>query len=83
LASDVKVSSKYQVVIPREIREKMGLEKGDELTVDLEGETITMRRRPKSFTEYTEGLHKGVWGDEDADQYLHRMRGEWEPKPGE
>jgi len=47
LTSDVKVSSKYQVVIPWEIREKMGLERGDEPTVDLEGETITMRKKPR------------------------------------
>lgn len=83
LASDVKVSSKFQVVIPREIRERMGLEKGDELTVDLEGETIVMRRKPKNFTKYTKGLHREVWADEDTERYLRGMRDEWGRKPRE
>ncbi len=81
MASDVKVSSKFQVVIPREIREKMGLERGDELTVDLEGEIIVMRRKPKNFTRYMKGLHREIWSDEGTDRYLHRMRDEWERKP--
>lgn len=82
MASDVKVSSKFQVVIPREIRERMGLERGDELTVDLDGETIVMRRKPKNFTRYMQGLHKEVWDDEGMDRYMRRMRDEWERKPG-
>lgn len=47
MTRDVKVSSKYQMVIHREIREKMGLERGDELTVDPEGETITVSKKPR------------------------------------
>ncbi len=79
MASDVKVSSKYQVVIPKEIREKINLEKGDELQVSLQGDTIVMRVKPRSFTEYSLGLHKEVWEGEDTDEYTDRMRDGWEP----
>ena len=81
MTRDVKVSSKYQVVIPREIREKMGRERGDELTVDLEGETITMRKKPSNFTAFTQGLHREVWADTDTDAYVSGMREQWEQKP--
>jgi len=83
LTRDVKVSSKYQVVIPREIREKIGLERGDELTVELDGETITMRKKPDNFTAYTQGLHSKVWAGTDTEAYVRRMREEWEHKPKE
>ena len=78
MVSEVKVSSKYQVVIPKEAREKVGLGKGDTLIVDVENDVITMRRRPESFTEYGRGLHRDVWEDVDADRYLEELRREWE-----
>lgn len=78
MVSEVKVSSKYQVVIPKEAREKVGLGKGDTLIVDVEDDVITMRRRPESFTEYGRGLHRDVWEGVEADRYLEELRGEWE-----
>ena len=60
MVSEVKVSSKYQVVIPKEAREKMGLDKGDTLIVNVEDDILTMRRRPESFMEYGRGLHRAT-----------------------
>jgi AbrB family looped-hinge helix DNA binding protein len=77
LVSEVKVSSKYQVVIPKEAREKVGLDKGDTLIVEVENGVITMRRRPESFAEYGRGLHRGVWEGLDVDRYLEELREEW------
>jgi len=37
-----KVSSKYQVVIPKEVRESMGLKVGQELQVVAKGGMITL-----------------------------------------
>ena len=73
----VRVSGKYQVVIPKSIREKIGLEKGDELTVSLEGNTIVLRVRPESFSEYTLGLHREVWKGTDASEYVEKERSSW------
>jgi len=78
MVSEVKVSSKYQVVIPKAVREKIGLGKGDTLIVEVEDGTILMRRRPESFTEYGWGLHRGVWEGVDAESYLEELRGGWE-----
>ena len=78
VVSEVKVSSKYQVVIPKEAREKVGLGKGDTLIVDVEDDVITMRRRPENFTEYARGLHRDVWEDVDTDRYLEELRREGE-----
>jgi len=78
MVSEVKVSSKYQVVIPKEAREKVGLGKGDTRIVNVEDDVITMRRRPESFTEYGRGLHRDVWEKIDTEKYLEELRREWE-----
>lgn len=73
----VRVSGKYQVVIPKSIREKISLEKGDELSVSVHGEIIIMRVKPESFSNYTLGLHKKIWKDTDATEYVERERSSW------
>ena len=37
MSSEVKISSKGQVVLPKEVRKKLGLKKGDRLKVELRG----------------------------------------------
>ena len=72
-----RVSEKYQVVIPKSIRQRLGLQRGDELSLSLQGETILMRVRPRSFSEYTLGLHKEIWKETDATEYVQRERSSW------
>ena len=53
-----KVSSKFQVVIPREIREQVSLRKGEDLQVIAKGDVITLiPNRPLSSYR---GFAKGV-----------------------
>jgi len=45
---ETKISTKGQVVLPRRLRERLGLRPGDALDVDLENDAIVLRpRRPK------------------------------------
>ncbi len=39
-----KVSSKGQVTIPKEVREKLGVEPGDRIGYEVEGDTVRIRR---------------------------------------
>ena len=52
------LSSKYQVVIPKEIREQAGLEPGQKFLVMLDGETI--RLVPQVPLESLYGILKGA-----------------------
>jgi AbrB family looped-hinge helix DNA binding protein len=62
----VKVSSKYQVVIPKRIREQFRVEPGQELQIYVLDDTIRMHR-PRSIKELR-GIAKGMrWKDEDRD----------------
>ena len=46
--STVKLSSKYQVVIPQAAREALGLEAGDELLVLVKPDRVVMMPKPKN-----------------------------------
>ncbi len=41
-----KLGSKGQVVVPKEIRERLGLEEGSTLTFEVSGDTILLRPEP-------------------------------------
>ena len=62
----VKVSPKFQVVIPKEIREELGLQPGEELQIYLYDRSIYLHR-PRSIKELR-GMAKGLqWKNEDRD----------------
>jgi AbrB family looped-hinge helix DNA binding protein len=59
---ETKVSSKGQVVLPSQLRERLGLRPGDALDVRLEGDAIVLRprrarrRKPKIIIDPRTGL---------------------------
>ena len=62
----VKVSPKFQIVIPKQIREALALQPGEELHIYLLDKSIHVHR-PRSIKELR-GIAKGmVWKDEDRD----------------
>ena len=76
-----RVSSKYQVVIPKSVREKVGVNKGDELIVTVQGSDIVLKVKPNNFTDHMLGLHREVWEDVDATDYVDGERTSWEREP--
>ena len=56
MASSVKMSSKHQIVVPREAREALGLQAGDRLLVTVAGDVIEMRIEPRDVVTELEGL---------------------------
>ena len=71
-----KVSTKYQVVIPKAVREVLDLQPGDRLLFLVEGDTVTLRPEPASFAGALRGLHQDLWPD--PDQWLEEERASWE-----
>ncbi len=72
--AEATVSSKYQIVIPREARQRLGLKPGDNLLVVLMGDDMLVLRKPKSFAAAVKGIGKGLYS---AD-YLKKERESWE-----
>ena len=71
--TDVKLSSKNQIVIPREARERLGLKPGTRLRVVVRGELVILLRKPKKYADATAGLGAGLYGD----AYLDAERESW------
>jgi AbrB family looped-hinge helix DNA binding protein len=62
----VKVSPKFQVVIPKRVREQLQLKPGQELNVFILDGTIRFSK-PRSIRDLR-GIAKGMkWKDEDRD----------------
>ncbi len=72
-----QVSSKYQMVIPREVRKALGIKPHDQVLFLIDGDRAYLRPRPKSFTEKLSGLHAHVW-QQPTEQWLREERESWE-----
>ncbi len=71
----VRLSSKYQIVIPQAAREALGLSAGDELLVLCKSDRVVIIPKPKKFTKRTARLHREVW--QGANAYLKNERDSW------
>jgi AbrB family looped-hinge helix DNA binding protein len=74
----VRLSKKGQFVIPKTMRQALGINDGDELLVTLEGKRVVLTR-PQDFARATRGLLKGTWGKGRGavERYLKGERGSW------
>jgi AbrB family looped-hinge helix DNA binding protein len=63
----VKVSPKFQVVIPKPLREELAIKPGEELEIYIFDNSLRLER-PRSIKELR-GIAKGMtWKDDDRDQ---------------
>lgn len=64
MATSVKMSSKNQIVVPREAREALRLGAGDRLLVTIrDGRTIEMEKQPADLSDRLEGALRGLAED--------------------
>ena len=78
MSNIVKVGKRYQIVIPKKIRDKVGIKVTDELVVDVQGDNVVIHPCPRIYSEYMQGLGKDVWSKTDAVEYVKNERESWE-----
>lgn len=71
----VKVTRKGQTTIPAEIREKLGIKEGDQLTVEAIGQTVVFKRIPKLLDMC--GIFAGDADMEELKKEVDKMREEY------
>jgi AbrB family looped-hinge helix DNA binding protein len=72
--TEATLSSKNQIVIPREAREALGVKAGDKILVVVRGERVIVLERPRSHRAAIRGLARGVY----PAAHLEKERRSWE-----
>ncbi len=68
------VSSKNQIVIPREAREALGLKAGDKVLVVVRGKRVLVLQKPVSHRAALRGIARNAY----PSQHLQKERQSWE-----
>ena len=68
-----KLSSKNQIVLPKEAREAMKVKGGDELLVVVKGDVTIIIPKPSTYTDALHGRGKRVY----SARYLKDERKSW------
>ena len=74
------VSTKDQIVIPKEAGQKREIKPGQKMDVEINGEKVTLKKAKKSWKwpeDYIKNL-KDPWEGEDREKYLEKERNSWE-----
>ena len=68
-----KVTQKYQATIPQAVRKKLGIEKGDRVTFEIEDEKVVLKKVSSVDWEYLESVSATLseWSS-DADEEAYR-----------
>jgi AbrB family looped-hinge helix DNA binding protein len=72
--AEATLSSKNQVVVPREAREALGVKAGDKLLFVVLGKRVVVMQKPKSFAKALRGIARGIY----PKNYLEKERDSWE-----
>lgn len=74
-----KLSQKYQVVIPKEIRQRMRLKAGMSVTLQpLDENRAVLVKQPKDYVAALSGLGQDVWKKLGGVNYIKRERQRWD-----
>lgn len=68
------LSTKHQIVIPREARRALHVKPGDKLLVVVRGERVIVLQKPKSHHAAIRGLARSVY----SRTYLQKERQSWD-----
>ena len=71
--NQVKLSSKNQIVFPKEARQALRLKSGDQLLVTVIGNVAIVTPKPKKFSQALKGRGKDLYPPD----YLEKERASW------
>lgn len=67
-----KLSSRYQMVLPKEIRDVLGVKPGETVLLVLEKDEVRLFPKPKDYAEYTYGLGEEIWKTLGGGEKFHK-----------
>jgi AbrB family looped-hinge helix DNA binding protein len=72
--TEATLSTKNQIVVPREARQALGVKAGDKLLVVVRGTKVIVLEKPKSYHDAIRGLSRKPYPED----YLQKERDSWE-----
>lgn len=77
----VTVGTKYQIVIPKEVRKEIqDIKPGTKVGVYVSNGKVTIKPEQGSWLSRTRGMMKEAWKGIDTTKYLEDLRNEWDKK---
>ena len=75
-----KLSSKYQIVIPRDVRRQLKLTAGQKMYIyPINEDRAVLAKEPSSYVKAMRGLGKEVWESlGGGEEYIKQERASWE-----
>ena len=73
----VKVSKRYQIAVPALARDRLNIQSGDQLLVDIQDGILLLIPMPNSYTETLAGLHHEIWQGVEVQEYIDAERNAW------
>lgn len=70
---EVRLSSKNQIVIPRDVREALGLKSGDRILLVVRDDAAILLSKPKKHSRAVIGMGKDLFPSD----YLKKERESW------
>jgi len=71
---EATLSSKNQIVVPREAREALGIKAGDKILIVVRNATVIMMPKPSNYPAAVRGLGRGSY----PHKYLRTERESWD-----
>ena len=76
-ATVVKVDTKYQITMPKSMREKLKVNAGDRWLLDVQDGRMILIPESRRYARYLQGLHGEIWKGADAQEYGNAEREAW------
>lgn len=78
-AATAKLTDKFQITIPAEVRQRLGLKAGDSVYLTVEGDRVVLRSAKGGWTESYRGLGSEIWKEAGGGAAaIERERDSWE-----
>ena len=76
-AVSIKVSRCHQIVVPRIACQRLNIQSGDRLLVDVQDGVLILIPQSQDYVAHMAGLHREIWADIDTTAYLEGEREAW------
>jgi AbrB family looped-hinge helix DNA binding protein len=76
-ASTAKLTEKFQITIPAEVRRRLGLKAGDRVYLVWEKGEVVLRAAAGGWTESSRGLGKELWRQVGGVAAIESERSSW------